>query len=123
MQVSISEGLVVFELSPAIGFDFLVVSSNSNHRVFWELKPTSMRPAPIIGEDFYSVAVSSDTAAEMMALARTAPDNRPVARVVNGEVPQGYREVVGATELQTGETYCTFIFGDGPEKAWEHFHV
>lgn len=122
VQVTISEGLLAFELSPPIGFDFLVVS-DSNHHVFWELKPTSMQPAPIIAEDFYSVAVSPDTAAKMMALTKTALDNPPVARVVYGVVPQGYREVVSATALQSGETYCIFIFGDGPERAWEYFHI
>ena len=122
IRVSISEGLVTFELSPPIGFDFLVVS-DSNHHVFWELKPTSMQPVPVIAEDFFSVAVSPDTAAEMMALAKTDLDNPPVAHVAYGVVPQGYREVVSATALEGGETYCVFIFGDGPEKAWEYFQI
>jgi len=71
IEVSISKEAVAFELSPAIGFDFLVVS-NADQRVFWELKPTSMQRVPIIEAEMYSVAVSPAAAAERPLLRRVS---------------------------------------------------
>lgn len=122
IQVSISNGSATFDLSPPVGFDFLVVS-NADQRVFWEVKPTSMQPVTIIEAEVYSVAISPEAESEMTAFTKSVGDNPSVASMRYGEVPQGYREVVAATTLQAGENYCVFVYGDGFEKAWQYFHL
>jgi hypothetical protein len=120
-------GSVTFEFSRPIGFDFLVVS-NAEERVFWELKPLSMHPAQILESHMFGVRVPAafeDAARETMKeiAGYDGGGEPPVDRVVYGEVPSGYREVVRATPLLPGEKYCVFVFGEGFEKGGEYFFV
>ena len=50
-----------------------------------------------------------------------ASENPPVTRIVFGQVPVGYREVVKAIPLTVGEKYCALLVGDSFEKGGEHF--
>lgn len=117
---------IAFEFSKSIGFDFFVIS-NAEERVFWELKPLSMQPIPIIEADMFGARIppelhtEAEQALKQIGTTADDPKNPPVTRIVYGEVPAGYREVVKASPLNAGEKYCAFLFGDGFEKAGEYF--
>jgi hypothetical protein len=117
---------IVFELSKSIGFDFFVIS-NAEERVFWELKPVSMQPLPVLEADIFGMRAAPAAQREMkskvteIAGSRQLPENPPVTRIVYGEVPTGYREVVRASPLKGGEKYCALLVGDGFEKGGEYF--
>lgn len=117
---------IVFEFSKSIGFDFFVIS-NAEEQVFGELKPLTMQPAPIVEADMSGAHVPPELRAEaeqaLKHISMTAddPENSPVSRIVYGQLPAGYREVVKASPLNAGEKYCAFLFGDGFEKAGESF--
>ena len=67
-----------------------------------------------------------DVARQVLAVADASqqPDdeeNAVVSRVVYGEVPAGYREVVRAPALISGEEYGVFVFGSAFEKGGGRF--
>jgi hypothetical protein len=117
---------LAFEFSREICFDFFVISNAEEH-VFWELKPTSMQPIPVIAAAMYAARVPGELQNQVHEAIRSvaADDNATesplVTRIVYGEVPSGYREVLVATPLNAGERYCAFVFGDGFETAREYF--
>lgn len=124
IRVSHESKSVVFTLSKRSGFDFFVVS-NAEERIFWELKPLSMQPAPVIEAEMSVMRVPrgfEDTTRTMQEIVDSDEGtNPPLGRIVYGEVPAGYREVVKATPLSNGEKYCAFLFGDGFETVHEYF--
>lgn len=117
---------IVFELSKSVGFDFFVIS-NAEERVFWELKPVSMQPVQVLEADMFGVHVAPEAQREMEKKVKEITDshrgseNPPVTRIVYGEVPGGYREVVKASPLKAGEKYCAMLVGDRFEKGGEYF--
>lgn len=116
---------VAFELSKITGFDFFVVS-NAGEQIFWELKPLSMQPATVIEAEIFGIRFPQEFGATNRKTIQEIADadeggNPPVSRILYGQVPAGYREVVRAIPLNSGEKYCAFLFGNGFETVHEYF--
>lgn len=126
VKISRPNNSLAFEFSREISFDFFVISNAEEH-VFWELKPESMQRVPVVDAAMFGaqvpVELQGQTSEALRAIAGThiASDDPVVSRIVYGEVPAGYREVVGATPLRAGEKYCAFVWGEGFEATREYF--
>jgi hypothetical protein len=126
VRISRRNDSLAFEFSREISFDFFVISNAEEH-VFWELKPESMRPAPVLEAAMFGAQVPVELQRQIgeairdLASTHPANDDPVVTRIVYGEVPVGYREVVGVSPLRRGEKYCAFVWGDGFEATREYF--
>lgn len=101
--------------------------SNAAGHVSWELKPESLQRVPVLDAAMIGMRVPVELQSEVGELVRdigrahSETDDPEVTRIIYGEIPSGYREVVGATPLRGGETYCVFMWGDGFEATREYF--
>lgn len=80
--------------------------------------------AELSGEGTGTHEVRSEEANWQVAGEPRELEDRPITRVVYGQVPDGYRQVQKARPLVHGETYCIVVFGSEPfEVVREHFIV
>lgn len=126
VKISRPNNSLAFEFSREISFDFFVISNAEEH-VFWELKPESMQRVPVVDAAMFGAQVPVELQGQISEALRDiagthgASNDPAVGRIVYGEVPAGYREVVGATPLRAGEKYCAFVWGEGFEATREYF--
>jgi hypothetical protein len=128
LKISHLNGSVVFEFQPEPTPVTTFLVADSSEQVRWEIAPVSSEAVAVgtdgglIGSNFIGVRVPRSLERILSDAAKSdRASYPPLSRVVYGELPTGYREVVRATELTSGEKYCVVVFGAGLESVSDFF--
>jgi hypothetical protein len=130
LQISHAETLIVFEFQQPTSVHMLVVS-DAREQVLWEIAPerrtetapaSPSAPVPVLSGGFAGVRVPHRFERILSEAIEADRERYPhLSRVVYGQLPPGYREVVQAKELTAGQMYCVLVFGAGLDSFSDFF--